>query len=250
MEPAKNLDGANHPYAKRGKIALLIIGLVLVEFLAVSAFQHTYRFWLTGEAEYGVDILNFPDGFFIVHVTSGGIALAIGAFQFWPRWRSRHPRLHRGVGLIYVGSVILSAIASFPVAWTSFAGPAANSGLSILGALWLIATIIAFVAILKGRFNDHWRWMVRSYSLALVAVSFRLALILHEPTQLLTGLSFIQHFAISIWLATVSNLLMGEVILCRWSHLFVPPKDRRVRAQSVPIGAHMPETALSPTSKR
>lgn len=162
MKPAKNIDAASVPYAKRGNIALLIIGLVLTEFLAVSAFQHTYLFWLNGEAEYGADIANFPDGFFIVHVTFGGIALAIGAFQFWPKWRSRHPRLHRGVGLVYVGSVILSAITSFPVAWTSFAGPAANSGLSVLGALWLITTYVAFVAIREGRFNDHWSWMVRS----------------------------------------------------------------------------------------
>lgn len=106
--------------------------------------------------------------FLPIHALFGTLAIAVAAFQFSNRLRARYLRLHRVLGYVYLTSVFIAApfaiLVSLKVSRT-FTVVAANSMLSFA---WVMTTAIAWYCICKGNVMQHRRWMIRSYSFAMV----------------------------------------------------------------------------------
>ena len=117
-----------------------------------------------------------PAGWFlVVHAFFGILAMAVAAFQFSNRMRTRHLRVHRILGYVYVTSVFISAPFAVIVALRipkSFSLIAANC-MQSFG--WLVTTAIAFYCVRTGNISQHRRWMIRSYPFAMVFTLARLA---------------------------------------------------------------------------
>jgi len=111
-----------------------------------------------------------------VHFGVGALVLAIGPFQFVPRFRSKWPTAHRWTGRVYVAGCIFSGIAGFVLASNTNAGPVAQTGFSLLAIFWLATTIMAFLKARSRDFAAHKQWMIRSYALTLAAVTLRIYL--------------------------------------------------------------------------
>lgn len=98
------------------------------------------------------------------HIAGGLVALILGPLQFSNRLRQRHPARHRLLGKIYIGAVLLAA----PLAAAMARGYPAffpwSVGVNAL--LWLLTTIAAFLTARNRRFDQHRRWMARSYAMA------------------------------------------------------------------------------------
>lgn len=108
-----------------------------------------------------------------VHAFFGAIAMAVAAFQFSNRLRSRYLRLHRVLGYVYVTSVFISAPFAVVVALKipkSFSLVAANC-MQSFG--WFVSTAIAFYCVRSGNIALHRRWMIRSYPFAMVFTAAR-----------------------------------------------------------------------------
>lgn len=141
------------------------------------------------------------------HFLGGGVALLIGGFQFSTWLRCSHPPLHRWIGRTYLGAVLIGGIGGFGIAAIAHGGPPAQTGFTLLAALWLYSGARAYGAIRAADVEAHRRWMVRNFALTFGAVTLRIELGLFTG---LFGWSFDHAYVTVAWLAWVGNLVVAE----------------------------------------
>lgn len=157
----------------------------------------------------------------IVHVGGGVTALMLGVFQPVTRKGARR-KWHRLAGRVYVLACLSSAVAGLWLALTTSGGPIASLGFGGLAVAWFITTAMGWLRIVLGDLTGHRRWMIRSLSLTLAAVTLRLLI----PASGIAGLPFEDAYSAISFLCWVPNLLLAELWL--WT----------VRAQDAgPVGA-------------
>lgn len=109
----------------------------------------------------------------VVHIAGGVTALLTGLVQLWLGLTNRTSRLHRSLGKVYVGAIVLSSIAGFYLALTITGNPPYASGLFFLCVAWVITTSMALLAIRRRNVIQHREWMLRSYAVTFAFVTFR-----------------------------------------------------------------------------
>jgi uncharacterized membrane protein len=110
------------------------------------------------------------------HGLAGACALLLGPMQFSDRLRQRFTKLHRIVGRIYVGAVlIIGPIGAYIQYFEErMGGPRSFSiAAAVDAALLMLTTAIAFAFILNGKVQQHRQWMTRSFAVALVFLEVR-----------------------------------------------------------------------------
>lgn len=150
--------------------------------------------------------------FFYTHIAMGGVALLTGWSQFMPRFRARHLDLHRTLGKIYVGAVLLGGLAGLYIAFYATGGLVSAMGFGSLAGLWVGTTWKAYDLIRKRAPIQHKHWMIRSYALCFAAVTLRLWLPLFTAGF---RMPFMEAYPIIAWLCWVPNLLVAEMIIRR-----------------------------------
>lgn len=105
--------------------------------------------------------------FLIPHAFFSSIALAMGAFQFSNRLRSRYVGLHRRLGYVYVTCVVVGAPLSIPLS-TRVGTPSLVAASVAQTCGWVVCTLIALYCIRTGNVQQHRRWMLRGYPFAII----------------------------------------------------------------------------------
>lgn len=163
----------------------------LTPWLAIILLAFSYTLWLMVEitlqyTSLGSDVaflaikqdyVSLPHFMiaFYVHVFTAILVLPAGYTQFSRRIRRYAPQLHRRMGWLYVCVTLFLAGPSGLVL-----GVYANGGLSsqiafcLLAVAWMFCTYRAVVSISRKQVETHRAWMMRSYSLALSAITLRL----------------------------------------------------------------------------
>lgn len=127
--------------------------------------------------------LHYP--LLVGHVIFGTVALVTLCLQVWPWLRTKHPKIHRYSGRIYVfGGAIPSGLLAVTVGASSPDGIGVRLSTVTSGTLWLICTTIGYVMIRQRRYADHRRWMLRSFGLAMSIVASRALGKLYQHTIL------------------------------------------------------------------
>src|SRR5665811_2379821 len=97
---------------------------------------------------------------------AGACALLLGPIQFSDRLRQRFAKLHRIIGRIYVGGVLIVGPLGFYIQFFEerMGEPRSFSiAAAVDAALLMLTTGIAFAFILKGKVQQqHRQWMTRS----------------------------------------------------------------------------------------
>ena len=108
----------------------------------------------------------------LAHGVPGALALVLGLFQFSSRLRQRYLQLHRVMGRIYVGCVVISAPSAVAV---SFALPHVTLTMAsvIQSVGWILTTATGLYCVRTGRIQQHREWMMRSYPFAMVFIVVR-----------------------------------------------------------------------------
>ncbi|NVJ69746.1 MAG: DUF2306 domain-containing protein [Alphaproteobacteria bacterium] len=154
-----------------------------------------------------------------LHFIFGPLALAVGGFQFFPALRKAVPALHRWIGRTYVLACLLSAIGGFFLALNTAAGSVAMTGFLVLAVAWIVTTSFAYADARAGHFENHRRWMIRSFSLTFAAVTLRLYLPLSlGPLQL----DFATAYPVIAFVSWVPNLMVAEWLLRRKKGIALP----------------------------
>lgn len=160
---------------------------------------------------------------FQVHVFASGLVLLAGFTQFFKVFRKNG--LHRWVGRVYVAVVLgLAAPSGAVLAVTAAGGIVVKLSFCVLTVLWVWFTWVAWRHARTKQWQPHARFMVRSYALALSALSLRLwKLALYDLSAYVTWLNPLNIYQIESVLAWTLNLLVAEVIIWTW---FLANKDR------------------------
>ncbi|WP_309088854.1 DUF2306 domain-containing protein [Phenylobacterium sp.] len=145
-----------------------------------------------------------------VHAGGASTALLVGAFQLLPAIRRRRA-MHRWLGRLYAAGCVVGGVAALVLAPTTTAGPLASVGFALLGVIWLGTTVQAWRLARARRFDEHRRWMIRSFALTFAAVTLRLYL----PIGPVLGMDFMQSYVLVSWLSWGPNLLAAELYLRR-----------------------------------
>jgi uncharacterized membrane protein len=154
------------------------------------------------------------------HFVGGGVALLIGAFQFSAWLRQRHRQVHRWIGRVYLGGVLVGGVGGFGIAAIAHGGGPTQAGFTLLAALWLYSAARAYGAIRGGDVDAHRRWMIRNFALTFGAVTLRIEL--GVLTNVL-GWSFDEAYVTVAWLSWVGNLVVAEWwLLQRQSNVEAP----------------------------
>jgi len=178
----------------------------------------------------------------ILHIGGAIIAIVAGPFQFVTSLRNGQPRVHRGLGYLYVTAVMLSGIAGvrlspdsakyFSQAMTDAATTTSFGYLPrlagyhageiftekelwptvpsffLLSLAWLWTTGMALWRARQRQFDLHRAWMTRSYSLTFGAVTIR---VLSFPLALLSQNPLFAAIA-AVW-SWPLNLLVAEFLI-------------------------------------
>jgi len=144
-----------------------------------------------------------------VHVAGAATALLIGPLNFIGAIRRRWPRLHRWNGRIYIAGCLIGGAGGLIIAFGSFAGPIATVGFGSLAVCWLITNIQGWRTARARAFDEHRRWMIRSFALTFAAVTLRLYL----PMIPLFHVSIVEGYRAISFLAWVPNLILAEFYL-------------------------------------
>ncbi|NOZ55099.1 MAG: DUF2306 domain-containing protein [Gammaproteobacteria bacterium] len=141
------------------------------------------------------------------HAFASIVALVIGPFQFSASLRANRPKLHRWLGRSYLTiGVLVGGLAGLYMSQYAYGGSVARLGFALLAVLWIFTGLCAYVAIRRGRFQDHRKWMIRNYSLTFAAVMLRLYL----PASMVAGIEFTIAYPIIAWLCWIPNIIFVE----------------------------------------
>jgi len=172
---------------------------------------------------------------FVLHALTGSVALVCAALQLRlaSRLLSSRPRVHRAIGRTYVlATWITSAgglitVAFFDVSWPG----------KVVFAAWAIswstATAVALHRVRAGRYGEHREWMLRSFALALVFMTFDLS----RSAFVSLGLPHTAVYPLGLLLSSALSLTVAEL----WIHRSrgrsagrVPPGQDPKRSHGVP----------------
>ena len=183
----------------------------LTAFLSVGVAIYAYSVLRVGGSLGPQVIANlFARPWLLVHAACAATALLTVAFQLLPAIRRRRA-IHRWIGRVYATAAIVGGASGLALAVGTTAGPVAGVGFGLLAVLWLYFTSQGWLTARARRFDEHRRWMIRSFSLTFAAVTLRVYMPLAEAA----GLDGAQAYVAVAWLAWVPNLVLAELYLRR-----------------------------------
>ncbi|MGE7926882.1 DUF2306 domain-containing protein [Lysinibacillus xylanilyticus] len=148
-----------------------------------------------------------------LHIISGVVALVIGPFTLFSKFREKNIKRHRMMGKIYMIGILLGSVSGLYLAFYATGGLMSQLGFGFLSTFWLITAFQALIKIKHKKILDHQKWMIRNYSLTFAAVTLRIWLVLFT---ILFGLEhFNFSYTIIAWLCWLPNLIAAEWFIQR-----------------------------------
>ncbi|MEW5688431.1 MAG: DUF2306 domain-containing protein [Pseudomonadota bacterium] len=196
--------------AINNRITAGLSGLAIV--LSVGVALVSYRYLSPTNLFGPPDILGnlFARPWLAIHAGGAATALLVGGFQLIPALRRRRA-LHRWLGRVYATGCIVGGFAGLTLAFGSTAGPIAGWGFGLLAVAWIYTTAQGWLTGRARRFDEHRRWMIRSFALTFAAVTLRLYL----PAGAMAGIDGQLAYRAIAWLCWVPNLALAELYLRR-----------------------------------
>lgn len=151
--------------------------------------------------------------FFYPHILLGVIALLIGAYQLTRRSR-RNQTMHKRLGRIYGMAILINVLVVPYISLYATGGRPSTIAFLVLDLFWLGTTAIGIKAIISKNVQQHRRWMLRSYAITFVFVTFRIVL---GMIQLSIDAPMSFTFPLAVYLSIALNLTLTELYLTKRS---------------------------------
>ncbi len=149
---------------------------------------------------------------FYVHIFAGAVCIGAALVQFSLYILKKSKAIHRWFGKLYV-FVVLFLASPTGIYMSFFAkGSVWEKGLFLFMAIsWFFTTLYGLSAIRKKNVLSHKILMVRSYAMAMTAVTFRVCHIIFY----LLGWDHLKNYELSLWISVIGNMLFAEWIIYR-----------------------------------
>lgn len=166
---------------------------------------------------------------FYIHISTSVIALATGITQFSRSLLLSYPNLHRWSGKIYSFLVLfLAAPTGLIMGFHGEGGIFAQIAFICQALAWWWLTYKGFVTIRKGQIREHLAYMMRSYAVAMSAITLRLMTFILVYVRDWFGWDCFQgtsptffchpnYYIFVAWSSWIINWLLAELLL--WAGL-------------------------------
>jgi hypothetical protein len=152
---------------------------------------------------------------FYIHLPTGILCLLSPIFLFSRLFVKRAMHLHQLIGKMYVWvTLLLVCPTGMYLALYAKGGLITQAGFMLQGILLAWFTYCGYQSIIHKNKSEHVRYMIRSYAVATVVLTFRIYHILF----FLWKVPYQDNYAISQWLGITGNLLLAEIIILFLSH--------------------------------
>jgi hypothetical protein len=155
---------------------------------------------------------------FYIHIAAGALCIGTALIQFSRYLLKKSKAIHRWSGKVYVFVVL------FPGAPTglylSFFAKGSfweRALFMFMAGWWFVTTLNGLSTIHKKNVVAHKIWMIRSYAMAMTAVTFR---IYHIIFYLLDW-DHLENYELSLWISVIGNMLFAEWIIYRQSRNYL-----------------------------
>jgi hypothetical protein len=155
---------------------------------------------------------------FYIHIAAGVFCTLAALTQFSTYILKKRKAIHIWMGKIYV-FVVLALGAPTGMYMSFFAkGSFWERFLFLFMAVyWFYSTAKGLQTIKQKNVIAHKNWMIRSYSMALTAVSFRIYHILFFYFDV----DHLHNYEISLWISVLGNMLVAEFLIYRKSKAYL-----------------------------
>ena len=142
-----------------------------------------------------------------LHMFGGSLALATGVLAISERFRNHSLNRHRILGKLYCMGVLMGSVGSIFMSFLSTGGIVTHVGFGLCSIVWAYSTYRGYRAIRKKQIEEHRVWMIRSFSITLIAVALRIEL---PFLSIYSGSEFSEVYKLVSWFAWVPNLIIAE----------------------------------------
>ena len=155
---------------------------------------------------------------FYIHITAGALCIGTALIQFSRQILKKSKTVHRISGKIYVAVVLfMGAPTGLYMAFFAKGSFWERCLFMFMAAWWFITTLNGLTTIHKRNIIAHKVWMMRSYAMAMTAVTFRVYYIL----LYLLNWQLLENYQFSLWISVVGNMLIAEWIIYRKSRNYL-----------------------------
>jgi hypothetical protein len=157
---------------------------------------------------------SFYNTCFYIHITAGSLCIATALIQFSRYILKKSKAIHRFSGKIYVFVVLfLGAPTGLFMSFFAKGSFWERTLFMFMAGWWFITTLYGLTTIHKRNVIAHKVWMMRSYSMAMTAVTFRV----YHIVFYLLGWGHLENYELSLWISVIGNMLFAEYIIYRQS---------------------------------
>jgi hypothetical protein len=151
---------------------------------------------------------------FYIHIFAGMFCIGTALLQFSSYILKKRKAIHIWGGRIYVIVVLLlGAPTGMYMSFFAKGGIAEKLLFMFMAVSWFVFTLLGFTAILQKQVLSHKNWMIRSYAMAMTAVTFRIYYII----LYLFDVEVTQNYEVSLWISVIGNMLIAEYIIWKKS---------------------------------
>lgn len=159
---------------------------------------------------------------FYCHITFAALALGIGPLQFVTALRRNHPRVHRWIGRVFLGSVAVGSVAAFVMSFFNSAAIDGFFGFGSLAVLWGWTAWRGYRAARTHDYPSHQAWLIRCFALTYAGVTLRvwLGILIGVQLPFTARPVDVNHvmdtaYAVLPFLSWLPNLVVAELLLRR-----------------------------------
>lgn len=198
-------------FANSAAFVAILYGSYLLILLSLPYihFQPNVEFLGTKQLIYHIDLWRIS---FYIHVFSSPIVILSGLLQF-NRWiLNNRPKTHRGLGYVYVVTVLLiSGPAALVMSFYANGGRVAQTSFVLLTFFWILTTLMSFIRAKKGDYLSHTKWNIRSYALTLSAMTLRFYASMFDVFEVRMGPK--ETYILLSYLSWIPNLIIAETMI-------------------------------------
>lgn len=155
---------------------------------------------------------------FYIHIFAGMWCITTALLQFSSWILKKRKKIHIWSGKIYVFVVlILGAPTGMYMSFFAKGTLAERLLFMFMAIVWFVTTVRGLQAVHDKNIISHKNWMIRSYTMAMTAVTFRIYHIIFY----LLGWDHSDNYEISLWISVVGNILAAEYLIWRRSRNYL-----------------------------
>ncbi len=161
---------------------------------------------------------NFYNSCFYIHIAAGALCIGTSIIQFSRYILKKSKAIHRFSGKIYVFVVLfLGAPTGLYMSFFAKGSFWERALFMFMAGWWFITTLNGLTTIHKRNIVAHKVWMIRSYAMAMTAVTFRVYHILFY----VLGWGHLENYELSLWISVIGNMLFAEWVIYRQSKKYL-----------------------------